>query len=83
MGNDNGGIRMLTTILTILTVLGGGSTLGFFLKYKKYANVLKEIVEVVKAIQEGYSDKKLTKEEYEKIWKELQDVIAAAIAIIK
>jgi hypothetical protein len=45
----------------------------------KYTNVIKEMREVAKALEDGYADGKLTKAEKDKVMKEALDVIKSVI----
>jgi len=45
----------------------------------KYTNVIKEMREVAKALEDGYADGKLTKAEKDKVMKEALDVMKSVI----
>lgn len=45
----------------------------------KYKNIVKEIGDVIKKLEEGYSDGKLTKKEKEAIMKEVLDVMKSVV----
>jgi len=45
----------------------------------KYKNIVKEIGDVVKKLEEGYADGKLTKKEKEAVMKEVLDVMKSVL----
>lgn len=68
-------------ILTVLSVGLGVSVI--WTRAEKVLRALKELGEVLTAITEGFSDKKLTEEEVARIKKETGEALAAFKAIIK
>lgn len=65
---------MLELVIAILGILGIGATA---LKYIKVVRIVKEVAELVYTASVAVEDGKLTKEELEKVIKELSDVVVA------
>lgn len=58
-------------------IVAGGATL----MAKKYTTVMKEVGDVIRTLEESNKDKKVTKKEKEKIFKEMLDVLKAVISL--
>ena len=58
-------------------IVAGSATL----MAKRYTTIMKEIGDVIRTLEESNKDKKVTKKEKEKIFKEMLDVLKAIIGL--